>query len=280
MTEKAYGQAGGYESPESYAKPNGNSAPVKADDYPLKKFLEANYTPENFRGAYEEAQGHREQLNAFLTGAMRKYTHDNYPQMVEGLGERGLVSLLSVLPLNKTGNKEHDLIIDSIGRQRRIEEVSKDPEKARAYLTEREAGKPEWHKYIVEESLGSKEFVTRMLRKYLVEELEIYQRLIQDSEVKIDTGKLKGVVKGILKKNGDNGGALDALSDVAYQTLTSPKEEEMKRINGFEVPASEAEKYKEILRNGRATDPRLLEDGYADGHPRGYSPFGQESLAA
>jgi len=62
------------------------------------------------------------------------YAKEKYSNIIDGFNDEHWMSLISGLPLYKTGKKEHDEIVDILNQKKRMDEAAGDPEKMTQFL--------------------------------------------------------------------------------------------------------------------------------------------------
>jgi hypothetical protein len=66
-----------------------------------------------------------------------KYAKEKYSDIIDGFNEEHWMSLISNLPLYKTGNKEHDEIVDCLNQTKQMNEIAGDPEKMSDFISKK-----------------------------------------------------------------------------------------------------------------------------------------------
>jgi len=66
-----------------------------------------------------------------------RYAKEKYSNFIDGFDDNHWMNLISSLPLYKTGNKEHDEIVECLNQTKQMDEIGGDPEKMTNFLSKK-----------------------------------------------------------------------------------------------------------------------------------------------
>ena len=190
--------------------PNGNSQlekmfiSLKRD---ADESFEKPYSTGDFKTLYERCGKIQEQLKeqskkveSIAEAYLIKYTKKNYSKIIDELGEKGLVAILTQTPLEKTGQEKYDRVIESFEKQKEIAENSQDIDTARKYLEKTTRNNPEGDRMLIDYFLSDEHFVISMLRARLKKEGDFIKKLYLGLDKKMDKKNLETSYIGLQKR--------------------------------------------------------------------------------
>jgi len=209
--------------------PNGNSQlekmfiPLKRD---ADESFEKPYSTGDFKTLYERCRKIQEQLKeqskkveSIAEAYLIKYTKKNYSKIIDELGEKGLVAVLTQTPLEKTGQEKYDRVIESFEKQKEIAENSQDIDPARKYLEKTTRNNPEGDRMLIDYFLSDERFVISMLRARLKKEGDFIKKLYLGLDKKMDKEEFRNFLYRTAEKKKDDPEFLKNISEILYIKL-------------------------------------------------------------
>lgn len=190
-------------------------------------YLQGDYSKDSFRKVYQGRKGIQEQIKKQLESqysladvGLLEYVQKNYSEMIKDMDDRGLVALLTNLPIEGDVDEKYQEIISSAKKQKEILEMKKTSEEdMRKYLEDLieeenyEDNFGEILKYYMDKD--GKPYMESLLNDYANKEAKKVLDFAKE-------GDKKGLVKLLdetVEKNLGNPEVLIPFADVAYQSF-------------------------------------------------------------
>ena len=238
--------------------PNGNSQlekmfiSLKRD---ADESFEKPYSTGDFKTLYERCGKIQEQLKeqskkveSIAEAYLIKYTKKNYSKIIDELGEKGLVAVLTQTPLEKTGQEKDDRVIESFEKQKEIAENSQDIDPARKYLEKTTRNNPEGDRMLIDYFLSDERFVISMLRARLKKEGDFIKKLYLGLDKKMDKEEFRNFLYRTAEKKKDDPEFLKNISEILYTKLIKDG------INGNGKETQEELQRRKLLAMGMDTE--------------------------
>lgn len=154
----------------------------------------AFYSPEG-----ENPRFRLEDTFSKLTEGRARYAEKKYSDFTDGLTDEHWRTLILEVPLYKTGNKEHDEIIEAIEAKRNVDEVSKDPNKLRAFLLKKSEEFDEPFRKEVRRNKYNNSYLQKVFEIYQKEATINYNILVHEKDGSFKKGLAKSIFESSLK---------------------------------------------------------------------------------